>query len=419
MKMLKKLRNKLLVLLMTVISAVMLIAFAVIYLSTYTNVQQERYSQLDKLTSQTYGDVKHALSSDKGIMIKQSFILITVTNGQITDKVSYNMDLPDSAYQAILEEMWNNKNNEGIIEINGKKWQYLITPPEKWAGIGKPEISENGDYKVYLIDINVSARSLTRLLITLAIVWVCLLAVIFFLSLYFANRSIRPIEENLEKQKLFVADASHELKTPLTRIILNGGILKANEQETIKSQEEWLDAILIGADKMNKLVSSLLTLARAEGMGIQTEKHPIDFTALVSDVMQSMEVAAQMKNLHVCRDVEFIEDIYGYEESVRQVFTILYENAVKYADEGGKVEVSVHRTKKGLRCKVKNTGKGIPQKDLPHIFDRFYRADDARSGEENSFGLGLSIAKSVTEQIGGKITAQSTENGWTEFIFTF
>lgn len=117
--------------------------------------------------------------------------------------------------------------------------------------------------------------------------------------------------------------------------------------------------------------------------------------------------------------MEAIGLIYGYEEMVGQVFAILYDNAIKYAEEGGKVVVSARKTKKQVVCSVKNTGKGISPKDLPYIFDRFYRADPSRTGEDSGYGLGLSIAQNIANQIGGTITTQSMENEWTEFIFVF
>jgi signal transduction histidine kinase len=125
------------------------------------------------------------------------------------------------------------------------------------------------------------------------------------------------------------------------------------------------------------------------------------------------------KNLQTSQTMEYLGLIYGHEEMVGQIFSILYDNAIKYADEGGKIVVSVGRTKKQVICSVKNTGKGISPKDLPHIFDSFYRADTSRTGEDSSYGLGLSIAQNIAHHIGGTITAKSVENEWTEFIFEF
>ena len=107
----------------------------------------------------------------------------------------------------------------------------------------------------------------------------------------------------------------------------------------------------------------------------------------------------------------------GYEDLVGQVLAILCENAVKYADDGGTVEIAVHRARKEIVCTVRNTGEGIPSKDLPYVFDRFYRADATRTAEAG-YGLGLSIAKGITEQIGGRLSVRS-KDGLTEFVFGF
>ncbi|MFM1653768.1 sensor histidine kinase [Brevibacillus sp. B_LB10_24] len=270
-----------------------------------------------------------------------------------------------------------------------------------------------------ILDITDTQKTLQNLGLTLLFVGIGMLAVIFLISLYFANRSIRPISESWEKQKQFVADASHELKTPLATIMANYDALIANKEQTIKSQKEWLDYMKIGMDHMSKLIHSLLTLARVENANIQSLKRPFDISRLFLNIMHSVETAAKEKNLHISQTMESIGLIYGYEEMVGQVFAILYDNAIKYAEEGGKVVVSVSRTKKQVICSVKNTGKGISPKDLPHIFDRFYRADPSRTGEDSGYGLGLSIAQNIANQIGGKITAKSVENEWTEFIFTF
>jgi signal transduction histidine kinase len=155
-------------------------------------------------------------------------------------------------------------------------------------------------------------------------------------------------------------------------------------------------------------------------MPTQAEKQPFELHSLIAGVVQSFEGFVQEKNLSVSQNVTVADEVVGYADSVRQILTILYENAVKYTDEGGSVHVSAHRMKGSIVCSVKNTGRGISPQDLPRVFDRFYRADTARSDDgDGSFGLGLSIAQGMAAQIGGKITAQSEENGWTEFMFAF
>jgi signal transduction histidine kinase len=198
----------------------------------------------------------------------------------------------------------------------------------------------------------------------------------------------------------------------------NCDALKANEHETVISQSEWVDSIQIGADRMSKLIGNLLTLARAEGISSQLKKQSFVLRDLIEEVAESFEIPAQEKNLQITQNIT-VSEVIGYEDYVRQILVILYDNAVKYTNDGGLIEISAYKVKGDAKVTVKNTGAGITSKDLPNIFDRFYRADTARSNEDGSYGLGLSIARNIAEQIGGKITVKSVAGEWTEFTLVF
>lgn len=436
--MFRKLRNKFLFLNMIVTSLVMMTAFGIVYLTTYSNTKADIERRLNNVSGSfvIYDSEKPAVPGSESSKVVNgrdkintshkvtsdytpSFVITVDKTGNVLE-INSLIDIPEDEYIEAAYTAWNQKNSS-TINIAERTWIYEISPVEVTRTTnGQITQTEFPDiYQILFLDITDMLKNLNDLLFTFLFVGIGMLIVIFLISIFYANRSIRPISESWAKQKQFIADASHELKTPLTTIMTNCDVLEANENETIKSQREWLGYIKVGADRMNKLVNSLLTLARVEGLNLQTSKQSFDMAALVCDVMQSMEAATITKKLNIDRKIEFVGDIYGYEDSVRQVFTILYENAVKYVNEGGNINVSVRRTKKGVSCTVKNTGKGIPAKDLPYVFDRFYRSDTARSNEENSYGLGLSIAKSIAGQIGGKITAKSVENEWTEFTFIF
>jgi two-component system sensor histidine kinase CiaH len=436
--MFRKLRNKFLFLNMIVTSLVMMTAFGIVYLTTYSNTKADIERRLNNVSGSfvIYDSEKPAVPGSESSKVVNgrdkintshkvtsdytpSFVITVDKTGNVLE-INSLIDIPEDEYIEAAYTAWNQKNSS-TINIAERTWIYKISPVEVTRTTnGQITQTEFPDiYQILFLDITDMLKNLNDLLFTFLFVGIGMLIVIFLISIFYANRSIRPISESWAKQKQFIADASHELKTPLTTIMTNCDVLEANENETIKSQREWLGYIKVGADRMNKLVNSLLTLARVEGLNLQTSKQSFDIAALVCDVMQSMEAATIAKKLNIDRKIEFVGDIYGYEDSVRQVFTILYENAVKYVNEGGNINVSVRRTKKGVSCTVKNTGKGIPAKDLPYVFDRFYRSDTARSNEENSYGLGLAIAKSIVEQIGGKITVKSVENEWTEFTFMF
>ena len=436
--MFRKLRNKFLFLNMIVTSLVMMTAFGIVYLTTYSNTKADIERRLNNVSGSfvIYDSEKPAVPGSESSKVVNgrdkintshkvtsdytpSFVITVDKTGNVLE-INSLIDIPEDEYIEAAYTAWNQKNSS-TINIAERTWIYKISPVEVTRTTnGQITQTEFPDiYQILFLDITDMLKNLNDLLFTFLFVGIGMLIVIFLISIFYANRSIRPISESWAKQKQFIADASHELKTPLTTIMTNCDVLEANENETIKSQREWLGYIKVGADRMNKLVNSLLTLARVEGLNLQTSKQSFDMAALVCDVMQSMEAATITKKLNIDRKIEFVGDIYGYEDSVRQVFTILYENAVKYVNEGGNINVSVRRTKKGVSCTVKNTGKGIPAKDLPYVFDRFYRSDTARSNEENSYGLGLAIAKSIVGQIGGKITVKSVENEWTEFTFMF
>lgn len=436
--MFRKLRNKFLFLNMIVTSLVMMTAFGIVYLTTYSNTKADIERRLNNVSGSfvIYDSEKPAVPGSESSKVVNgrdkintshkvtsdytpSFVITVDKTGNVLE-INSLIDIPEDEYIEAAYTAWNQKNSS-TINIAERTWIYKISPVEVTRTTnGQITQTEFPDiYQILFLDITDMLKNLNDLLFTFLFVGIGMLIVIFLISIFYANRSIRPISESWAKQKQFIADASHELKTPLTTIMTNCDVLEANENETIKSQREWLGYIKAGADRMNKLVNSLLTLARVEGLNLQTSKQYFDIAALVCDVMQSMEAATIAKKLNIDRKIEFVGDIYGYEDSVRQVFTILYENAVKYVNEGGNINVSVRRTKKGVSCTVKNTGKGIPAKDLPYVFDRFYRSDTARSNEENSYGLGLAIAKSIVGQIGGKITVKSVENEWTEFTFMF
>lgn len=436
--MFRKLRNKFLFLNMIVTSLVMMIAFGIVYLTTYSNTKADIERKLNNVSGSfvIYDSEKPVVPGSESSKVVNgrdkintshkvtsdytpSFVITVDKTGNVLE-INSLIDIPEDEYIEAAYTAWNQKNSS-TINIAERTWIYKISPVEVTRTTnGQITQTEFPDiYQILFLDITDKLKNLNDLLFTFLFVGIGMLIVIFLISIFYANRSIQPISESWIKQKQFIADASHELKTPLTTIMTNCDVLEANENETIKSQREWLGYIKVGADRMNELVNSLLTLARVEGLNLQTSKQSFDMAALVCDVMQSMEAATITKKLNIDRKIEFVGDIYGYEDSVRQVFTILYENAVKYVNEGGNINVSVRRTKKGVSCTVKNTGKGIPAKDLPYVFDRFYRLDTARSNEENSYGLGLSIAKSIAGQIGGKITAKSVENEWTEFTFIF
>ncbi len=259
----------------------------------------------------------------------------------------------------------------------------------------------------------------TALLSLLAFAAACCL---FALLARFLSRSIvKPVEENMQMQKRFIADASHELKTPLTVIDANAAVL-----EQSVGQNKWLDYIKEQSGRMAGLVNELLQLSHLEeasDAAAPRPSEPFDAAEAVLTAALPFESVAFEGGVTLETDTPDTLEAQGSRKELEQLTAILIDNAVKHSPPGGTVRVSLSPSSLGhgrkeepaLELRVSNTGEGIPPEALPHIFDRFYRVDAARTYRAGSYGLGLAIAKGLAEKNGGGLTAASGD-GLTEFI---
>jgi len=280
-------------------------------------------------------------------------------------------------------------------------------------------VTESEYNHIRFLDVTDSHRMLRSLAFTLSGLSLVILAVFFFISLFFANRAIKPMEEAWEKQSRFIADASHEIKTPLSVINANCGVLYAGKEETVESQIKWVDSIMRASGRMSGLVNKLLALASVEDAQLAMQKNLFDLSGTVAEAVSEMEAAALEKGLVLHKEIEPGIEIESDREHVRKVLYILLDNAVKYTGDGGEAAVSLKRERRHITCAVRNSGEGIPAESLPYIFDRFYRGDPARSSGNSGYGLGLSIAKAVSNQLGAKLTVVSAMGEYTEFKLVF
>ncbi|AST58426.1 histidine kinase [Thermoanaerobacterium thermosaccharolyticum] len=429
--MFKKLRNKFLILNMSMTSSVMMIAFAVIYIISYNNINSEIAKKLSpqagmqtvierrELPDDTENSKSKVHNRRFSLDDPYSFFIQVDGNGKILE-IDSPFHMNEESYKKAADIAWSNKKSSSIVTLEGKQWKYVTTQMKKQVIQGNVQsytIAEN-KYQIMFLDVTMYKKTLYQLLITLLSVGIIMLFIIFLISLYFANRAIKPIVEAWERQKQFVADASHELKTPISIINANYDVLLANREETIDSQLKWLDYIKIGTDRMTKLINDLLSLAKMEDLRFEMQKVPFNMSDAVNDVILSMEAVAAEKDIKLIRSIEPDIIVKSDSERIKQVITILFDNAVKYTDKKGQIEISLTKSKRHVTFSIKNSGKGIAKQDLPKIFDRFYRADSSRTHDTGSYGLGLSIAKTIIERLGGEIYAESVENEYTTFTFT-
>lgn len=270
-----------------------------------------------------------------------------------------------------------------------------------------------------------SASGWRSLAATLGVVEVAALAVFFVISLFFSRWALRPVARAWTQQRRFVADASHDLKTPLTVILANTSIALEHPERSVASQSQWLESTQHEAEAMQGLVGDLLALAKmdeeeaaAQSGAARPAFEEVDLSDVLEGEALQFESVAFERGVKLESQVEPGIRLRGNEQRLRRLAGALIDNACKYVDDGGAVNVSLSRAGKQAKLEVRNTGAPISPEDLPHVFDRFYRADKARTGGAGGHGLGLAIARAIAEEHGGTLTASSTQAEGTAFTAT-
>lgn len=234
-------------------------------------------------------------------------------------------------------------------------------------------------------------------------------------GLYLARRALVPIEASWDKQQQFVADASHELRTPLSVIKANTELMLRHPERTIEEESGRVTNVLRETIRMNKLVATLLTLARADANRLELNREAVDLNQLMRTVGAEFEPLAEMKGITLQVVSHCPLALTADKERLHQLLVILLDNALKYTQPAGAVMLACSRQGSHILITVKDSGCGISPEDVPHIFDRFFRGDKARSRETGGAGLGLAIAQWIVEQHGGTISAKSTFGRGTAF----
>ncbi len=279
---------------------------------------------------------------------------------------------------------------------------------------------DNYRYKVFeaprgrgivFVDGSMSRATIRSLLITAAAVLIGCLIAIFVVIVVVSKRVVRPIAQSYEKQKQFVTDANHELKTPLTLILTNLDIV---EQEL--GHSEWLDDIRTEGQRMSGLVGQLTALSRLDEDQAPMQKTNFSLSEVCRDTISEFTPLIETKGITLTAYIHPEVTINGDEGAIRRLVTILIDNAVKYCDPTGDIFLSLN-TKWQKQLIVENSCTNVDNLELDRLFDRFYRADKARTAS-NSFGIGLSLAKSIVEKHGGDIKAYKASPGRIGFRVT-
>lgn len=228
---------------------------------------------------------------------------------------------------------------------------------------------------------------------------------VFFIIVFFAGRIIRPISESYEKQKQFITDAGHEIKTPLTIINANVDVM-----EMELGQNECLEDIKQQTKRLTALTNELVLLARMEEACDSLQMIDFPVSDVVSEMVSSFRILAQAQNKEFTCNIQPMLTMKGNAKAIGQLVSLIMDNAVKYCPEKGVIALNFEKRGRALHLTVFNTTEmEIPQENLPHVFDRFYRTDVSRNSETGGHGIGLSVAKAIVTAHGGRIYATSRD----------
>lgn len=430
--MIKKLRRKIILTNMALVGAVLLAVFAVICVNSWRIAGTElegglvRALNTDLTMSIPNQSIGTHRAGDAGAAPDGSFsapddvaglngiwgrdfngsyvATVTVTvdaDGNIIETRESGAEIDSAVLAEAVDAVLSSGKDSGALSDLGLAYMTRETP---------------GGTVIALADSSAPGTALRSELISSGILFLASMAVLLLISLWLSGLAVKPVAEAWDRQRQFVADASHELKTPLTVILANNSIMRSHKNETIASQGQWLESTEEEAGRMRCLVEELLTLARADAVRAKPALSDTELSRLCEEELLYFEPVAFEKGVGIDSAVE--SDVMAVTEAgcVKQILRVLLDNAVKYAPAGTAVTVALKKIGSGAEISVNNLGETIEPSELEHIFDRFYRGDKARS--EGGFGLGLSIARDTALSINARLAAESSPEKGTTFRFT-
>jgi signal transduction histidine kinase len=269
---------------------------------------------------------------------------------------------------------------------------------------------EDGSTLIVIMDTSIDDNLWKKVVATIIFIAAGII-IIVLITFYLSKYVTEPAQKALLREKRFISDASHELKTPLGAISINAQALKASEPDNLYTKN-----IITESDRMGRLIERLLTLSRLDE-GEASLKEQISLSDLATEMALTYESVAFEKEIDYKYDISDKVRIIGNADEIRQLLTILIDNAIKNTNEKGRIELRCISDNGEARVEVKNTGPGIKPEDIPHVFERFYTSDSSRSNK--SFGLGLAIAKAIAEGHNGDLTVNSIPDEVTVFTVKF
>ena len=404
----KNLRNKIFYTVFSILSLFIILSVIAfnhqLYKQEYLGVEDNltrmrRFINHDDLPNDDIPDRKLKKDlNNRLIMNYNVYTILLDENNNITGKVSHNdYDFDKevlSKAKKILEE-----ENQSQIKIGSLYFN---------------SIAYNFNYGTSLVIVDTTLIR-DRLLMTLLkslIILIISEVLIFIISKKITDWITKPVEESFNKQKDFIASASHELKTPLSVIIASIDCIDSN-----KKNEKWLNNVKDESEKMNNLITRLLDLSKSEF--VKQENFKLNnLSKIIEKKTMTFESLAYDKNINITTNIKSNVMFLCNENEMDELISVLVDNAIKHGIEKSVITVNLYQDKNNITIEVINEGEEIKKENREKIFERFYREDKSRNRKDNRYGLGLSIAKNIVENHNGKIKA-SSNNGYTTFIINF
>ena len=396
--MIRRLRLKFICVNMLIVTVMMGVIFGLVYHFTQTGLETQSVSMLQSIAAEPFRPNCPG-KPPEGVQLP-FFMLELDKDGSLTAAGGGYYDLTDEEFLNTLVSAADESDAPiGVLPEYGLRYCRSVTP------FGE---------RIVFADMSSEQAMLSHLLQTCAVIAVLCFAAFLLISWLLARWAVRPVEKAWQQQRQFVADASHELKTPLTVIMTNAELLNSPDFDEAR-RSQFAAHILTMSRQMRQLIEEMLDLARTDSGQGNLVLSQVDLSKLVSDAVLPFEPVFFEAGLTLTMDIQPGITLRGSGQHLRQTADILLDNARKYAEAPGDVTVTLTRSGGRCRLTVSNPGPEISKEDLKNIFKRFYRSDTAHT-QRGSYGLGLSIARNIVLRHHGKIWAESKNGRNTFFV---
>ncbi len=399
--MIKKLKAKFILNNMLLLGIVIVTIFSALCLFIYASEENKLNIALNSNISQiqaTFPDTPSHPPKPDDLVYDVSTVIIVDSNGNIIYPASNEIDqtMIDMTNIALKSE-----NSRGtIFNMNLSFMKSTLKHATIISFISREHLNERVRESL--------VQSVIAVLVSLLL--------FLYISKRLADIAISPVEEAWNQQKQFLADASHDLKTPLTVILANTNIIAAHKDDTVESQMKWIESTGEEAGRMSDLINKMLELAKGEAAKEELKIGEIDLSEVVENSILQFEVVAFEKNISIESGIQPNIFVRTHRSTFSKILEILFDNAIKYSNENGKISIALYQSSKKVYFTINNKGEYIKPDEIPHVFERFYRTNKER--EVGGHGLGLSLAKKKCDMIGAKISVESNEEDGTTFTIT-